>query len=149
MDINKIAAGFEAGKDNYPYPSPFVLSSVERDWCRGDLEREIYIKRVHLSDNLATIQKEIGMDESEKEQFLKWWCSPRPGTSEIRAEGDAYFNLRQRAENWMERVRKRQAPQEPRQSVSRIDKLRQNLQKIHEHFNGNRKEHTDLRPDEQ
>ena len=77
----------------------------------------VFIKRRHLEENLKTIEQEIGMDEIERGKFLDWWCCAKG--EEIRAEGDPYFNLRYRAENWMEKRR----PQENKSTNrSRIEK---------------------------
>ena len=109
MEINVIPENFEAPQEHYPFPAPFILSSVEREWCRFQANRTaaiIFIKRRHLEENLKTIAQEIGMDEAERKNFLDWWCCARG--EEIRAEGDPYFNLRYRAEGWMEK----RSPQE-------------------------------------
>ena len=99
-----IPSQFETPQDNFPFPAPFILSSLERDWCRFQQNKTaaiVFIKRRHLEENLKTIEQSIGMDETERKRFLDYWCSARG--EEIRAEGDPYFDLRQRAESWMER----------------------------------------------
>lgn len=115
-----IPAQFEAPGDQYPFPAPFILSSMEREWCRSQRNRTaavVFIKRRHLEENLKTIADGIGMDEKERHGFLDWWCCANG--EEIRAEGDPYFNLRYRAENWMARRR----PQENKSNnKSRIEK---------------------------
>lgn len=115
-----IPAQFEAPGDQYPFPAPFILSSMEREWCRSQRNRTaavVFIKRRHLEENLKTIADGIGMDETERNGFLDWWCCANG--EEIRAEGDPYFNLRYRAENWMARRR----PQENKSNnKSRIEK---------------------------
>ena len=109
-----IPADFE--QPSYPFPAPFILSSVERSWCNHDPARIVYIKRAHLEKNLMSL--DAGMDEAERKRFLDYWCSPTTrDPSEIRAELDPAFNLRQRAENWMEKAR----PQE-KQPKSRLEK---------------------------
>lgn len=102
---NVIPQDFEPPKeDKFPFPAPFILSSVERYWCMNDSAKIVFIKRRHLEENLKVIEAEIGMDETERGKFLDWWCSPgQSDASEIRAEGDRYFNLRQRADNWMKK----------------------------------------------
>ena len=101
MNTDSIAYGYVPPKDNFPFPSPFSLTSVENDWCKGDLSKIIHVKRTHLQKNLDVIAEEIGMSQAGIKHFLDWWCDPMPGTSEIRAEGDPYFNLRRKAENWV------------------------------------------------
>ena len=94
----------DAPQDNFPFPAPFILSSVERDWSRFQPNKDaaiVYIKRRHLEENLKTIANDVGMDEAEQKKFLDWWCCPKG--EEIRAEGDPYFDIRYRATNWMER----------------------------------------------
>lgn len=117
--INVIPADYEPPKDNFPFKSPFYLSSAEAYWCMGDSARIVYIKRRHLEENIKTFEQEIGMDDTERKRFLDYWCCPDPGNpSEIRAEGDRYFNIRQRAESWMGR---RKGPTETKTQQSRIE----------------------------
>ena len=103
MEI-EIPNDLEATRDNYPFPAPFILSSMERFNCMNDPAKIVFVKRRHLEENLKVIEGSVGMDEAERKKFLDYWCSAR-GT-EIRAEGDNYFDLRQRAESWMERAAK-------------------------------------------
>lgn len=107
---NVIPQDFQPKQDNFPFESPFILSSVERAWCHYNNVNIVYIKRRHLEENLKTIAPELGMDEAEQKRFLDYWCCANG--DEIRAEGDRYFDLRQRAESWMYRRR----PQEQQQS---------------------------------
>ena len=87
----------------FPYPTPFILSSVERNWCMGDPARIVEIKRRHLEENLKTLEHEFGMNEAERKKFLDYWCCPsQRNREEIRAEGDAYFDLRYRIAKWMD-----------------------------------------------
>jgi hypothetical protein len=118
MERNVTPENFEAPQEHYPFPAPFILSSVEREWCRFQANRTaaiIFIKRRHLEENLKTFAKEIGMNEAEQKNFLDWWCCAKG--EEIRAEGDPYFNLRYRAESWMEKRR----PQSKSQQQSRLE----------------------------
>ena len=119
MELN-LPERLEVQQDNFPFPSPFILTSVERSWCRFQPNRNaatIYVKRRHLEENLKTIAQEIGMDAAEQKKFLDWWCCSNG--EDIRAEGDPYFNLRYRAENWMEKRR----PQENKSiNKSRVEK---------------------------
>lgn len=111
MEINVIPENFEAPQDNFPFPSPFSLSSTEWNWClwTGRQQKDmkiVFIKRRHLEENLKTFENEIGMGESERKEFLDYWCSPvNRSPSEIRAELDECFNLRARAESWMKRAK--------------------------------------------
>lgn len=116
-----IPAQFEAPGDQYPFPAPFILSSMEREWCRlqgNKAAAVVFIKRRHLEENLKVFAQEIGMDDAEQKRFLDWWCCAKG--EEIRAEEDHYFNLRYRAENWM----KKRRPQQENKSnnKSRIEK---------------------------
>ena len=87
-----------------PFPNPFILSSVERDWTRGEPSAVVYVKRTHLARNLAAVAAELGMDAQAQEAFLDYWCAPEVrAPSEIRAEGDRYFDIRARAKAWMRR----------------------------------------------
>ena len=115
--------------DNFPFPAPFILTSVERFWCMNDPVKIIYIKRRHLEENLKTIEQQIGMSEEQRKKFLDWWCSPgQHNPSEIRAEGDRYFNLRQRAENWMKKpTRTKQEQQQPSRMERYAESARQFL----------------------
>lgn len=109
MEI-EIPNDLEATQDNYPFPAPFILSSMERFNCMSDPKKIVFVKRRHLEENLKVIEQSIGMGEAERKKFLDYWCSARG--SEIRAEGDSYFDLRQRAESWMERATKNSRPQQ-------------------------------------
>lgn len=127
MELN-LPEHLESQQDNFPFPGPFCLSSVERDWCRFQPDRNaavVFIKRRHLEENLKTIAHEIGMDEAEQKKFLDWWCCPN--LDEIRAEGDPYFNLRYRAENWMEKRKQRPEDQKPK---SRLEKYVKSAQEF-------------------
>ena len=117
MELN-LPERLEAQQESFPFPAPFILTSVERNWCRFQPNRNaaiVFVKRRHLEENLKTIAQEIGMDETEQKKFLDWWCCANG--EEIRAEGDHYFNLRYRAENWVEK-RKSQSKQ---QQQSRLE----------------------------
>ena len=119
MEINDIPAHLEDPEDKYPFQVPFILSSVERDLARGEAIRIRYIKRRHLEENIKTFAKEIGMDEEERRKFLDYWCSPsRVVPSMIRAELDECFDLRQKAESWMDNRRR---PNKSQQQ-SRVEK---------------------------
>lgn len=114
-----IPASYEEKIDNYPFPAPFILSSMEREWCRHQNVTDsaiVFIKRRHLEENLKTISQEIGMDEAEQKKFLDWWCSPKGDA--IRAESDPFFNLRNRAESWMEKRK----PNNTNNNKSRLEK---------------------------
>lgn len=94
-----------------PFQSPFSLSSMERELCRTGVKTKVEIKRYHLAENLKVVGRRIGMDSAMQQEFLNWWCSPNQrDKSEIRAESDPYFNLTDRATNWLNK-RKAQSPQ--------------------------------------
>lgn len=134
MEINVIPEHFEPPTDRFPFPSPFLLSSVERNWCREAPDRILYIKRRHLEENLKTIAQEIGMEEPERKRFMDYWCSPsRFDRSEPRAERDECFNLRQRAESWMENVNQRNG-KKPGRVANTIDTFNEVEQWINGRF---------------
>ena len=151
MEIDILPDEYEVPEEHFPFPAPFVLTSVEKHWCCHNPERIVYIKRIHLQKNLLTFRDEIGMDEEEMKKFLDWWCSPRPGTAEIRAESDAYFNLRQRAETWMAKLKVRNAQNTPKpqqeEPRSRVESLKESMRHLHDFFHGKREQ--DTAPDEQ
>lgn len=140
MALNVIPDDFVPAGDSFPFPSPFTLSSVERDWCMGQPERIVYIKRAHLQRNLLCIAKSIGMTTDEQKKFLDHYCSPSlRNAAEIRAERDEYFNLRSKAEAWME---KRAPAVQP--GTSRIEQYAKTSnvfkQLVHGFFGSGRKE---------
>ena len=115
MELNVIPDNFELQQDNFPFPAPFILSSVERAWCMNDSAKIVYIKRRHLEENLKTIADGMGMDEAEQTRFLNHWCQPaNRDPSELLAEVVMAFDLRQRAESWMEKARPKSKPQQSR-----------------------------------
>ena len=119
MELNVIPDNFEAQQDNLPFPAPFILSSVEKAWCMNDSAKVLYIKRRHLEENLKTIADGIGMDEAEQTRFLSHWCQPaNRDPSEPLAEVVMAFDLRQRAESWMEKAR----PKSSKPQQSRIER---------------------------
>ena len=121
-----IPTNFEAPKDNFPFPAPFVLSSAERFWCMEDNARIIYIKRRHLEENIKTIESEYGMGEEERKRFLDYWCSPSMrDPSTFRAERDECFDIRQRVSSWMDR-----AKQKDKQPKSRAEKYAETAQQF-------------------
>ena len=132
-EITHIPSEITRRKDNFPYPAPFILSSMERWLCGKDdpnhkptPENVVYIKRRHLEENIKVIEQEIGMDEAERKRFLDYWCSPSTREpSEIRAELDECFNLRARAESWMERARPAGA-----QPKSRLERFAESAQQF-------------------
>ena len=127
-----IPTTFKPQKDKFPFPSPFSFSSAEDYWCSiqrdQEADRRVYIKRRHLEENLKTFEKEIGMDEATRKKFLDHWCSPSLRNPElIKAELDECFNLRVRAENWMERVK--QATEQ--HAKSRLEKYAESAQQFY------------------
>ena len=115
MEITDIPANLEDREDKYPFPAPFILSSVERYLCMRDPLRIRYVKRRHLEENIKTFAAEIGMDETERNKFLDYWCSPSRVVPEmIRAELDECFELYQRASSWMDNTRPQAKKQQSR-----------------------------------
>lgn len=114
-------------QDKYPFPAPFILSSVERYKCMNDAAKITFVKRRHLEENLKTIEAELGMDEAERKRFLDYWCQPaNRDPSEILAEVIPAFELRQRATTWMERKRP-QRHQQPSRAEQYAESARQFL----------------------
>lgn len=132
---NIIPSGYKPAT-KLPFPAPFILSSVERDWCMGDPDKIVYIKRAHLRENLIVISSETGMSIQDMEGFLDWWCSPKPGTSEVRAEEDRYFNLLQRALNWMARRAGNLGSLSSRLPKSRVEKTMEAFNEVQDWING-------------
>lgn len=109
-----------------PFPNPFILSSVERSWCMGEPAKMVECKRRHLAENLSRIAGEFGMDGSEQTKFLDYYCSPSVrNPSEIRAEADEYFNLRQKVEGWMKRMKS-----DEKKPASRIEQYADTMTKF-------------------
>lgn len=103
MEINVIPENFQAPQDNYPFPTPFILSSVEKDWCHHDWARIVFIKRRHLEENIKVIADEMGMGEDERKRFLDYWCQPCDlERTTLLAEKSGAFDLRYRVGRWME-----------------------------------------------
>lgn len=89
---------------SYPFPKPFLLSSEERNLAGNDPTKIAQIKRHHLQKNLEVINGELAMDNNQAKSFLDYWCSCSHDRPEmIRAEGDRYFDLKQKADSWMAR----------------------------------------------
>ena len=126
MEI-EIPDNLVAVQDRYPFPAPFILSSVERFKCMGIPVNIVFVKRRHLEENLKTIEAELGMDEVERKRFLDYWCQPaNRDPSEILAEVIPAFELRQRATTWMERKRP-QRQQQPSRAEQYAESARQFL----------------------
>lgn len=119
--------------DSYPYPNPFFLSSAEEYWCTfgqtqvNALARKAAIKRWHLDENLKSISKEIGMEDSERKKFVEYWGAKSwKEPDAIRAELDEFFDLRKKAENWMERVKSSSS----KQQTSRLEQYAQSAKQF-------------------
>lgn len=118
--MNVIPEHFEQPQQNYPFPSPFILSSVERDWCGNECAKILFIKRRHLEENLKTIAGEIRMEEEEQKRFLDYWCQPCDNRmSMLLAERSGAFDIRYRAVSWMQKSGTRPFEQKKK---SRIEK---------------------------
>ena len=118
-EITDIPGNIKDPEDKYPFPAPFILSSVERDLARKEAIRIRYIKRRHLEENIKTFASEIGMGEDERGKFLDYWCSPSRVVPEmLRAELDECFDLYQRAVSWTEKAKSANKPQQQ----SRVEK---------------------------
>lgn len=91
----------------FPYPKPFSLSPDEKKLAGNVPQKIVQIKRHHLKKNLEVIEGVAAMDSDQSESFLDYWCSPNHDYPEkIRAEEDKYFNLNQKAVNWMKMEKK-------------------------------------------
>ena len=126
-----IPTTFDAPKDDFPFPFPFILSSVERDWCSRQANSQaatVYIKRRHLEENMKAMGLESSMDVAERKRFFDYWCCPTiRDRSTIRAELDECFDLRQRMESWRERAR----PAGPAQK-SRLERYAETAQQFYQ-----------------
>ena len=74
---------------------------------------EAQFKRNHLEINLNSIADEFHMTKAEQKKFLDYWCCSQDNRT-IRAEGDTYFDLRYRVDNWMQKIRPEEQPQKSR-----------------------------------
>lgn len=88
------------------------LSSVERDALGFDGDRIAEAKRARMAAQLDDYRKTLAaeglpMDDDQRRRFLDHWCSHRPGSGEIRAEGDPYFSVPAKARRWVEEDRRR------------------------------------------
>ncbi len=84
----------------------FFVSSVQRDSCGFDPDRIAGIKRERMAAALdraaARLEGEgLRMSREQRCRFLDHWCAHRPGSEEIRAEGDRYFSLDSKARIWL------------------------------------------------
>lgn len=128
MEI-EIPDNLEETQDKFPFPAPFILSSVERYKCMSVPARIIFVKRRHLEENLKTFANELGMGEDDIKRFLDYWCQPaNRDPSEVLAEVIPAFELRQRATTWMER-KKPQKPQQQSRAEQYAESARQFLGK--------------------
>lgn len=90
------------------------LSSMERDALGFDGDRIAEAKRAKMAAQLDNYRKTLAaeglpMDDGQRLRFLDHWCAHRPGSGEIRAEGDPYFSLPAKARRWAEEDRRRSA----------------------------------------
>lgn len=99
----------------FPYPAPFILTSVEKEMCRIGMSTIARVKRQHLAANLSTIAGEYQMSEQEQDAFLDYWCQPLDYNHDlILAEQRGAFDLRYRVKKWMEKARPAEHPQKSR-----------------------------------
>lgn len=83
--------------------NPFHVSSVMRDFYRGNPDGLIAEKIRRVREKLKKISPEIGMPPDEQEKFICYWCEHSEGSTTLRAEKETVFNIRERAARWMER----------------------------------------------
>ena len=117
----------------FPYPAPFILSSVERSLIQGGRYTAVQLKRQHLEANLEVIAAGLGMDEQEQIRFLDYYCQPLDhDPSDILAERSGAFDLEYRAKKWMEKNQTKQAEQ----PKSRMEKFAETSQRLTGIING-------------
>ena len=124
----------------FPYPAPFILSSMEREMCRFGKWTEPQFKRNHLEANLRVIASQVGMDEAEQKRFLDYWCQPLDTSpTDILAQKSGAFYLRYRAEKWMEKNKPADKPQKSR--LEQYTEKSQQLTQFINEFYGNSSNH--------
>lgn len=114
------APAYARGEETYPptpfpYPAPFILTSVEKEMCRIGMSTIARVKRQHLAANLSTIAGEYQMDEQEQAAFLDYWCQPLDYNPDlILAEQRGAFDLRYRVKKWTKNIKATEQPQKSR-----------------------------------
>ena len=93
----------------------FHVSSMEKGSVGFDRDRIAGIKRGRMDAALSrvaanlAIKEGLEMSEGQKARFLDHWCAHRPGSDQIRAEGDPYFSLYEKARIWVSKDAERSA----------------------------------------
>lgn len=86
--------------------SPFILSSLEKDMCKGSPAFVVRLKRDKVAKILSSVAAEVRMPEEEREKYLDWYCEPvSEGSATVRAERLDAFTVAGSAKRWMEKRR--------------------------------------------
>ena len=101
-DIDIIQANSAHVRENEP--QLFYVSSVMRDYYRGNPEGLVKEKIRRVRERLSKIAPSVKMPQGEQEKFLRYWCEHDDGSTTLRAEKEDVFNLTERAKRWMENV---------------------------------------------
>lgn len=82
------------------------ISSARRFALGNDPERIAAYKRKLMRDDLARVAQDIGMDPEQQQLFMDKWGENTPGNELLKAEYETTFNLRTRANTWMNTYRR-------------------------------------------
>ena len=104
-DIDITLSNAHVREDDSPL---FYVSSVMKDYFRGNPDGLVAEKIRRVRERLSKIAPSVGMDESEQEKFIRYWCEHDDGSTTLRAEKEEVFNLRERAKRWMEKPSRKQ-----------------------------------------
>lgn len=124
--------------------SPFFLSSLEKDMCKGSPAFVVRLKRDKVAKILSSVAAEVRMPEEEREKYLDWYCEPvSEGSATVRAERLDAFTVAGSAKRWMEK--RRQQNGDKKQPLS--DYYKDLMQEMDKRFSYG--EDTANNPDEQ
>lgn len=77
------------------------LSSLRKFALGNDPDLIADYKRKLISEELQRVAPELKMPKEAQEKFLSKWCEHNPRSEKIKAEFEAVFNVRDRAEQFM------------------------------------------------
>lgn len=77
------------------------LSSLRKFALGNDPDLIADYKRKLISEELQRVAPELKMPKEAQEKFLSKWCEHNPHSEKIKAEFEAVFNVRDRAEQFM------------------------------------------------
>lgn len=148
QSINKQATTSEEGKNIYNINNTShararedwrFISSVRASSLNNDPGRIAAFKKDLFRAEVEAAAPELGMTAQQVEAFCRWWTENSPGSDKIRAEFEVAFDTRSRMQNWIDRDRPRLMTTQP--AKSRLDKYKEDMQFIHDYFNG-QEQHT-------